>query len=189
MDCIDFLLTLFLHYKHSNQIMDEYMGIVKPFGGLFAPVGWMFCDGSVLSIAQYDALFTILGNTYGGDGITTFCLPDLRGRAPINPSESYPLGAAAGSENVTISPESFASHSHTYNGLSGVRESNNPENNYLGLAAGNFYCQLDSGDTLLPMNPLTVSLAPGGNQPHDNMAPFLATNYIICIEGIYPSRA
>lgn len=169
--------------------MDEYMGIVKPFGGLFAPVGWMFCDGSVLSIAQYDALFTILGNTYGGDGITTFCLPDLRGRAPINPSESYPLGAAAGSENVTISPESFASHSHTYNGLSGVRESNNPENNYLGLAAGNFYCQLDSGDTLLPMNPFTVSLAPGGNQPHDNMAPFLATNYIICIEGIYPSRA
>lgn len=169
--------------------MDELMGIVKPFCGNFAPRGWKFCDGSLLSISQNSALYAILGTIYGGDGITTFALPDLRGRIAIEAnSTNVPLGLKAGTENVTITSGTFASHSHVFNGLTGTRETNTPGNNYLGIAAGNFYCQFEPGDQLLPMNANTVTAAPGNYQPHNNMAPFLAINYVICVEGVFPSR-
>lgn len=169
--------------------MDEYMGIIKPFCGNYAPRDWMFCDGTALNIREYSALYTILGLTYGGDGINTFCLPDLRGRVAIeNDNSSFNLGESAGTENETITSSTFPSHSHAFNGLDGVRETNDPEGNYLGIAAGNFYCQQQPGDNLLPMNPLTVSVAPGNSGSHNNMAPYVAINYIICVYGVYPPR-
>lgn len=173
--------------------MDEYIGIVKPFMGNFAPKNWLLCDGSLLPIASYQVLFALMGTRYGGDGIRTFGLPDLKGRIPLDMGTGAHLtprnlGDQGGVEGVTITPSTFPTHSHVYNGLTGTRETNTPSGNYLGIAAGNFYCQLDPGDTLLPMNAKTVSNAPGNSLPHDNMPPFLAVNYIICYSGIFPSK-
>jgi microcystin-dependent protein len=173
--------------------MDEYTGIIKPFVGDYAPDGWLLCDGSLVSIQMYQALYTIIGIRYGGDGRTTFGLPDLRARIPLDMGTgpqltTRNLGNKDGAETVTISPSTFAAHTHVFNGLSGARETTNPANNYLGIAAGNFYCQQNPGDTLLPMNSAAITIAPGGNQPHDNMPPFLVVNYIIYWNGIYPIK-
>ncbi|GAB3521517.1 phage tail protein [Emticicia fontis] len=171
--------------------MDEYMGIIKPWVGLFVPENWALCDGSVLPIQQNEALYAIIGTMYGGDGRTTFGLPDLRGRAPVGPATTptpKPLGLKSGAETVTINSSTFPTHTHGSNGLNGARETTSPTNNYLGIAAGNFYCQQDPGDTLLPMNPRVISTALGGSQPHNNMSPFLVVNYIICVNGLFPER-
>lgn len=169
------------------------MGIIKPWVGVFAPRGWAFCDGSVLPIQQYEALYAVLGTMYGGDGITNFGLPDLRGRTPLGPAPSAPtpkpLGLKSGAETVTITSASFPTHTHGSNGLNGPRETTSPANNYLGIAAGNFYCQQDPGDTLIPMNPSVISAAPGGGQAHNNMSPFLVVNYVICLYGLFPVRS
>ncbi|GAB3521525.1 phage tail protein [Emticicia fontis] len=173
--------------------MDEYIGIIKPFLGNFPPKNWLLCDGSLAPIGTFQVLYSLMGTRYGGDGIRTFGLPDLRGRIPIGLGTGggltpRNLGEKSGFENVTITPLTYPKHTHTYNGLTGSRETNAPTGNYLGIAAGNFYCQPDSGDTLLPMNDKTVSDSPGDNLPHDNMPPFLVVNFIICYNGIYPSR-
>ena len=171
--------------------MDEYIGIIKPFVGDYAPYGWLFCNGSIEPIQNYTALFTIIRNRYGGDGITTFGLPDLKGRIPLDMGTgpqltTRNLGNKSGTETVTITPSTFATHTHVFNGLNGPRETTNPAGNYLGISAGNFYCQQNPGDTLLPMNPSVITAAPGGGLPHDNMPPYLVVNYIICWDGIYP---
>lgn len=172
--------------------MDEIIGMIKAFAGNFAPKGYYLCAGQTLQIAQNQALFAILGTTYGGNGTTTFLLPDLRGRSVVGVGSGpgltpRALGESAGSENVTLTVDQIPPHIHTYNALSGNREAPSPAGNFLGTAAGNFYSQQDPGDQLLPMNAGAISLA-GGGQAHNNMQPFLGLNYIICFQGIYPSR-
>ncbi len=172
--------------------MDEYIGMIKIFAGNYAPKGYYFCAGQTLSIAQNQALFAILGITYGGDGIQNFKLPDLRGRSVVGVGAGpgltqRVLGEVGGTENVTLTVGQIPPHTHTYNALSGNREAPSPEGNFLGTAAGNFYSQQDPGDKLLPMNAGAISLA-GGNQPHNNMQPFLSINYIICYQGVFPPK-
>ncbi|MFN3589936.1 MAG: phage tail protein [Spirosomataceae bacterium] len=172
--------------------MDEYIGTISIFAGSFVPQDWALCDGRTLPIAQNAALFSILGTTYGGDGKTTFALPDLRGRIPIGAGQGNgltrrDLGKTGGVETVTLTTQQIPAHTHTFNALSGSRESKDPTGNYLGIAGGNFYSVFNPGDTLIPMGSDAVSPA-GGGQPHENMPPFLGLNYIICIKGLFPPR-
>lgn len=178
--------------------MDEYIGIIKLFAGNFAPRGFAYCHGQLLSISQYSAVFSILGTTYGGDGITTFALPDLRGRVPIGFSftpgpglSNYDLGQKGGIEQVTLATTQIPSHSHTLNvnnGKAGVAVPT-PSSSIAapvdvnGDAANGFSPTAPNTQ----MSPASIG-STGGNDPHENRAPYLALNYIICLEGIYPAR-
>lgn len=180
--------------------MDEYIGVVKMFAGGFAPKGWALCQGQLLPIAQYNALFSILGTTYGGDGRTTFALPNLGGRVPVGTGPSsgagqYVNGQIGGAESVTLLQTEMPAHNHQVMANSNAGTTNNPEAKV--PAAAQF--QIDRSSPIVPvnayadstsgsmMNGQTVSPA-GGNQPHNNMQPYLGMNYIICLEGIYPPR-
>ncbi|GAB3521521.1 phage tail protein [Emticicia fontis] len=172
--------------------MEEYIGMTKMFIGDYAPINYLLCNGDTLPISKYNALFAVIGTTYGGDGKTSFKLPDFRGRITVGMGSGpgltpRPLGQYAGVETVTLNTNQVPPHNHVYNALSGSREAPTPAGNFLGTAAGNFYSQQDSGDQLLPMNEGAISPA-GGGQAHDNMPPFLCINFIICVFGIFPSR-
>ena len=177
--------------------MDEYMGIIKLFAGTYAPVGWAFCNGQLLPISQNQALYSLLGTQFGGDGRVTFGLPDLQGRVPVGAGNGTnltprPQGSKDGAESVTLNASQMPAHSHIVNGLAGGTESNTPKDNFLPEYSNTnikFYGIKDKPtDTFLPMNAQTVAPA-GGSQPHPNMPPFLAINYIICTQGVYPPRS
>ncbi|QKZ13567.1 phage tail protein [Spirosoma sp. KUDC1026] len=179
--------------------MDEYIGIVKLFAGNFAPRGWMFCQGQLLSIAQYNALFAILGTTYGGNGQTTFALPDLRSRVPVGAGYGPGLppvvsGQMAGSASVTMTTAQLPMHSHPQmvsmqygSGLPNntqvlaVPEGTTSEGGSVSVQA---YGPVSNLTTLAPSSIGTI----GGNQPLDIMPPYTGMNYIICLEGIFPPR-
>lgn len=198
--------------------MDEFMAIIKIFAGNFAPRSFMFCNGQLLSIAQNTALFSLLGTTYGGNGTTTFGLPDLRGRTPIGPGQgpglpTYNLGELAGTPTTTLNITHLPSHNHTAvlsNGIStpnaanAIGDASTPENNYLALSpkigSGPNATQLKTYATPTAATNNIKSMAPGqasgtptigisgNNSAFSNMQPYLAINYIICSEGVYPSR-
>lgn len=158
------------------------------FGGNFEPRGWAFCNGQPMQIAQYSALFSLLGTTYGGDGITTFHLPDLRGRVPVHPGSGPGLsprspGDAMGLETVTLGPAQVPPHSHDLVVANVPSSSDRAQG---GMLARSQIFSDEAGATL-SLNPLSITLT-GGGQPHDNMQPSLCVNYIIALEGIYPSR-
>jgi microcystin-dependent protein len=158
---------------------EPFIGQVTIFAGNFAPRGWAICDGRLLSIAQNSALFAILGTTYGGDGQVTFALPDLRGRAPIGTGNgpgltSRALGEAAGTETVTLTVPEMPAHTHTL---------------VVSTTAPGGAARALEGE--LTPNPITTAEGmgvSGGSQPHENMQPYLALNYIIALQGIFPSR-
>jgi microcystin-dependent protein len=172
---------------------EPFIAEIKMFGGNFAPRGYALCSGQLLSIAQNTALFSLLGTTYGGDGQTTFGLPDMRGRVPIGQGQgpglsSRVMGELAGSETVTLISSEMPAHTHTHSagavtgpgtqaGPAGARmaESTARDNVYSTAAA----------DTA--MAPDTIGIS-GGSQPHNNMQPYLCVNFIIALEGIFPSR-
>lgn len=171
------------------------------FAGSFAPKGWTFCQGQLLSIAKYNALFSILGATYGGDGRTTFTLPNLGGRVPIGTGKStgtsqYQNGQAGGAETVTLSKAEMPQHNHQILSNSGIGTVSNPKgkvpatvqfqmDSTSAVYSINAYADNSSGDN---MNSQTI-LPAGGNNPYNNMQPFLGMNFItICLEGIYPPR-
>lgn len=166
-----------------------YVGEIRMFAGNFAPAGWMFCDGSLLPISQYDTLFVLIGTTYGGDGQDSFALPDLRSRVPIHQGQgpglsSYVIGESGGVEVVTLSPNQIPIHSHTPN-ASNSGGSDNPANNFWGNSAtGKPYV---AAPPTVQMNAGTI-LPQGGSQPHENMIPFLCVSYIISLFGIFPSQ-
>lgn len=168
------------------------IGDIKMFAGNFAPRNWAFCNGQILSISQNTALFSILGVTYGGNGQTTFGLPDLRGRVPIHSGNSqgpglsnYTLGQAAGTENVTLLTNQMPAHNHLLSASSSAGTSASPNNGFPAvLDAGNGYAASSNGAAL---NAAAIGTA-GGNQPHPNVQPYLAVNFIICLFGIFPSR-
>ena len=174
---------------------DPFLGEIRLVGFTFAPQGWALCDGQLLSIAQKTALFSLLGTTYGGNGQTTFALPDLRGRVPIHPGQgpglsNYVLGEQSGSENVTLNTSQLPGHNHPLASSNQQGSSSDPSgyfpavlNDPAGTIAVNGY--LASSNSTL--NPAAIGVT-GGNQPHSNIQPFLCVNFIICLQGIYPSR-
>ena len=164
-----------------------YVGEIRMFGGNFAPSGWMFCSGQVLPISEYETLFTLIGTTYGGDGQETFALPDLQSRIPVHQGtgpglSSYVLAQTGGVETVTLTQNQIPSHNHTPVG-SNTAADDNPTNSFWANAAtAKAFGAPPPG---VQMNAATLSSS-GGNQPHDNMIPFLCVSYIISLFGIYP---
>lgn len=170
---------------------DPFIGEIKMFAGNFPPRGYMLCDGQLISIAQNTALFALLGTTYGGNGVSNFALPDLRGRVPLHQGQGPGLsprtmGETVGSETVTLSAAQLPLHSHAQ-----VASTNDASAAYgpsaapgKALAAAAFY---GSGSPQVNLAASAVDAA-GGNQPHDNMAPYGTLNFIIAVQGIFPSR-
>ena len=154
------------------------------FGGNFAPVGWAFCDGSVLSIAQYELLFNIIGTTYGGNGTSTFALPDLRGRAPVHQTTGFVLGQNGGAEAVTLTAAQLPVHSHAF--MASTSAGNQPSPFGFVPAANNTVKLYAAGTPNVSLAPQAI-LANVGNQPHSNIQPYLCINFILALEGIYPS--
>jgi microcystin-dependent protein len=168
---------------------DPFIGEITMFGGNFAPRNWAFCDGQLLSIAQNQALFALLGTTYGGDGRTTFGLPDLRGRIPIHVGSGPGLsgrswGQRGGQETVTLATQQLPSHQHIQQGTDSDATSADPTD---GLAAKAQNVTYNSSGSPADMNAASVQAA-GGSQPHDNMQPYLCVNFVIALFGIFPSR-
>jgi microcystin-dependent protein len=175
--------------------MDSMMGQITIFAGNFPPQGWKFCQGQILPISEYEALYTILGTTYGGDGQTTFALPNLSGRSPVSSGQlkggsNWQLGQINGSETVTLTTSQLGSHNHsvTANNTNGATATPTGQVPAKGLDGGSG-TEYTIYETTSNAAMSAASISPsGGSQPHNNMAPFLAINYIICIEGIYPAR-
>lgn len=162
-----------------------YVGEIRMFAGNFAPAGWNFCDGTILPISENETLFNLIGTTYGGDGQSTFGLPDLRGRLALHQGNGYTLAETGGVEEVTLSINQIPAHSHPMLGASGNGAQSNPKNNVL---ASSTLVKLYSGeaaDTAMAASSITSI---GGNQPHSNMQPYLCLNYIISLFGIFPSQ-
>ncbi len=158
------------------------------FGGNFAPRGWALCEGQLLPISQYEALFALLGTTYGGDGQTTFGLPDLRGRVPVHPNDStIRAGGKGGSETVTVTTSQLPSHTHTVNVMSSDADLEAPTNATWASSNLAYYSNGTSGAPV-PMNPQAVSSV-GGNQSHNNMMPSGTISFIISLYGVYPSHS
>jgi len=169
---------------------EPYVGEVRMFAGNFAPRGWAFCDGQLLAVSQNDALFSLLGTIYGGDGRTTFGLPDLRGRIPIHAGHGpglseRRLGAKGGEENVTLTVNQMPSHTHTPQASSSPASELQPGGRVPGVAQSQAFMDRLLGPT--NMNSQSVTNV-GGSRSHTNLMPFLCVNFIIALVGIYPSR-
>jgi microcystin-dependent protein len=169
---------------------NPFVGQIMMVGFNFAPQGWAFCDGQLLSIAENDVLFQLIGTTYGGDGQTTFGLPDLRGRVPVGIGQGpglspYVIGQLFGSEAVPLTVNQLPPHQHVYSPGASQDEptSDRPDNNY--PAVGGYYAATTNSSS--PMGAPTVGSA-GGNQPHTNVQPLLGINFIISLFGIFPSQ-
>ncbi|RXR21287.1 phage tail protein [Flavobacterium amnicola] len=189
--CLVLLFSCLTATKSFAQ--DGYIGEIRMVGFTFEPRGWAFCDGRILSIASNTALFSILGTTYGGNGTTTFALPDLRGRAPIHVGASQgpglspvSLGQMSGQEIVTLTPQNVPSHTHAINATTADGTSGNPESN---IPANTKLLDKEYSDAAAntTMSPAMVQPA-GNNTPFNNMQPYLGMNYVICLQGIYPPR-
>jgi microcystin-dependent protein len=165
-----------------------YIGEIRMVGFNFAPVDWAFCDGSLIPISQNETLFTLIGTTYGGDGVTTFALPNLQSRIPFhqgnNAGNSLVLGQISGSETVTVLPTQMPGHTHTLMASSSAGTQPSPTS---GLWAKS---GLGEYSTEAPTKSMAASttLPAGGSQPHNNLPPFLVINFIISLFGIYPSQ-
>lgn len=177
--------------------MEAFIGSIVLFAGNFAPRGWQFCAGQILPIAQNTALFSLLGTTYGGNGQTTFALPDLRGRVPVGQGQgpglsNWILGEATGTESVTLLPTEMPAHNHLVQVSTGAADLATASNNYLATTNAMFGADPipvntynGSPSATLAVNSIAVT---GGSQPHENLQPSLCLNYIICLEGIFPAR-
>ena len=162
-----------------------YVGEIRIFAGNFAPNGWMFCQGQLLPIDQYDTLFNLIGTTYGGDGQQTFALPNLSSRLPIHQGGGFNIGSLGGAEQVTLTVGQLPSHSHVAQGAT-AGTSNSPNGNFWAgtSALGQFVEGTAADETMAP----GVMGHTGGGQPHDNMVPFLGLNFILSLFGIFPSQ-
>ncbi|MCU0496010.1 MAG: tail fiber protein [Anaerolineae bacterium] len=170
---------------------DQFVAEIRIFAFNFPPVGWAFCNGQIMAIAQNTALFSLLGTTYGGDGKSTFALPNLQGSSPLQQGQGpglslYALGEETGSTNVTLIQTEMPAHSHAFNAVSGLAERSNPSNNLYATADGeNLYVSSPAGLTM--MNPQMTNVA-GTSFPHNNMMPYLTLNFCIALQGIFPPR-
>jgi microcystin-dependent protein len=163
-----------------------YVGEIRMFAGNFAPVGWAFCNGALLAIDQNDTLFNLIGTTYGGDGQTTFALPNLQSRVPVHVGPGFALGQSGGAETVTLTTSQIPAHSH-------VPQCNSSPGSQ-GPSAGVWSVDSTPNQSIYQTTPPDTSMnatalgSTGGSQPHDNMIPFLVINFIISLFGIFPSQ-
>jgi microcystin-dependent protein len=161
-----------------------YVGEIRIFAGNFAPAGWEFCSGQLLPISENETLFQLIGTTYGGDGQSTFALPDMRGRIPVHQGSGYSLAAQGGTENVTLTVQQLPAHAHSLLASSGPGNRNSPADGVIAEAPVISVWIEDVAS--VNMSPATVT-AVGGSQPHDNYQPYLCVNFIISLFGIFPS--
>jgi microcystin-dependent protein len=202
-----FIICAMSNFNVQSQ-QDGFLGEVKMFAGNFAPRGWALCEGQVLAISQNTALFSLLGSTYGGDGRTTYALPDLRSRVPVGTGNgpgllNYRLGQQGGAENNTLTVNQLPSHTHlatgtvTPNASTEKATSDDPTGKYPSAAVypisrSELKPVLTYGDTTnakMGSNPVNVTVSnTGGNQAINNIQPYISINYIICINGTFPSR-
>jgi microcystin-dependent protein len=168
-----------------------YVGEIRAIGFDYAPEGWALCKGQIISIAQYETLYTLIGTTYGGDGNSTFGLPNLQGRTPIHQGtliggSNYGIGQMAGQETVTINASQYPQHNHSFSASSATQSGvATPGNNTVG--AGSKIYGTPTTTPTTAMNSNMIGTAPGGSQPHSNMQPYLALNWIISLYGVFPS--
>lgn len=178
--------------------MDPTMSEIRLFAGNFAPLSWAYCNGALMSIAENSALFSLLGTTYGGDGQVTFALPDLRSRVAVGTGQgpglsNWDLGEVIGAENVTLITPQIPAHTHTATATAAPHANtaagtlNTPGGNYAANSGSDLYAE--TATVNMGSNQFVFALSPtGGTQPHNNIMPYLALNFIIAVEGIYPSR-
>jgi len=164
-----------------------YVGEIRMFAGNFAPAGWMFCEGQLLPISEYETLFNLIGTTYGGDGQSTFQLPDLRGRLPMHQGNGFTLAETGGVETVTLTVPQIPAHSHPYLATVNFTNSGGPNGNLVGQIAGGTAKIYSGVSPTAAMAPASIG-ATGGSQPHDNFQPYLCVDFIISLFGIFPSQ-
>lgn len=176
--------------------MEQYLGEIRMFGGNFAPYGWAFCNGQLLSIQENEALFSIIGTTYGGDGMSNFAVPNIQGRAPLGSGvlvgTSYVQGMQKGTPTVTLTTANLPPHSHPVTATvpvnSATAGANTPENNFFGVTDNEYAATTDG--TAMAADITSVTLQPtGSGVPLNNMQPYLAVSFIIALEGLYPSHS
>jgi microcystin-dependent protein len=164
-------------------VAEPFLGEIRLFPIGYAPRGWLECSGQTLPISTNQALFSLLGTTYGGDGRTTFKLPDLRGRVPIHPGQGITMGQAAGEEAHSLTQNEIPLHTHQVFASSAAATTADPTNAVWADASGSYGTETP----MVAMNPASISSA-GANQPHSNMQPYLTLRFCIATSGIYPSR-
>jgi microcystin-dependent protein len=166
--------------------MAPYVGEIRMFAGNFAPAGWMFCEGQLLPISENETLFQLIGTTYGGDGQSTFALPDLRGRLPIHQGNGFILAETGGAEEITLTVNQVPSHSHPLLGSTRVAVDVNPEARVVaGTGAAGAFGYVEDAPS---QNLAAAAVTPvGGSQPHTNFQPYLCVDFIISLFGIFPS--
>ncbi len=165
---------------------EPYVGEIRMFGGNFAPNGWMFCEGQLLPISENETLFQLIGTTYGGDGESTFALPDLRGRLPLHMGNGFILAETGGSESVTLTTNQIPAHTHPLLcAASGGTPNSNPQGGYWGPSDQTQYST--GAGTVQMGNPAITAGPSGGSQPHDNFMPYLCIDFIISLFGVFPS--
>jgi microcystin-dependent protein len=167
-------------------VAQPYVGEIRMFAGNFAPSGWMFCDGQLLPISENETLFQLIGTTYGGDGQSTFALPDLRGRIPLHQGNGFTLAETGGAEEITLTTQQIPAHSHPMLGTSNTATQTNPG----GQVVARFsQANIDPYLEDVPSGNMaaTAITTVGGSQPHSNFQPYLCINYIISLFGIFPS--
>ncbi|WP_019636983.1 phage tail protein [Paenibacillus fonticola] len=163
--------------------MEPFTGEIRLFANGYAPQGWALCEGQILQINTNQALFSIIRNYYGGDGVTTFALPDLRGRVPLHVSSAIQIGTSSGESSHTLTTSELPQHTHQINASKNDASSASPLNN-IWAKQDNYY---GSASSLIPMNDGAISSS-GSSESHSNMQPFLTLNFCIALQGIYPSR-
>lgn len=162
-----------------------YVGEIRMFAGNFAPAGWMFCEGQLLPISENETLFNLIGTTYGGDGQSTFALPDLRGRIPVHQGNGVNLAETGGAEEITLTVQQIAAHSHPMLGTTSLANDASPANNT--VAQSNTLDPYQSTAGGSPMAAQSIGSV-GGSQPHTNLQPYLCVDFIISLFGIFPSQ-
>jgi microcystin-dependent protein len=167
---------------------ENYVGEIRMFGGNFAPAGWMFCEGQLLPISEYETLFNLIGTTYGGDGQETFALPDLRGRLPLHQGTqggiTYTIAESGGTDEVTLTVQQIPNHTHPMVVSQDPASSPNPQNNVLANPASATPYSVNNPNIQLASQAITPA---GGSQPHTNLQPYTCVNFIIALFGIYPT--
>ena len=162
-----------------------YVGEIRMFGGNFAPAGWMLCQGQVVPIDQYDTLYNLIGTTYGGDGQSTFALPNLQGRLPMHQGAGFVMGQTGGVEQVTLITQQLPVHNHPMAASLNNATGNTVTGNVVGsVGATQIYRKAPAASAMANQACTFV----GGNQPHNNMQPYLCINFIISLFGVYPSQ-
>jgi len=164
-----------------------YVGEIRMFGGNFAPAGWMFCEGQLLPISEFETLFNLIGTTYGGDGQSTFALPDLRGRLPVHQGNGFTLAETGGVETVTLTVSQIPAHSHPFLASQNLASGSSPSGEVPAKASNAAITPYGTDTPLTTLGPSSIG-STGGSQPHDNFQPYLCIDFIISMFGVFPSQ-